>query len=114
MTNTASTPTDMQVLNSLKSVIDPELMVNIVDLGMIYYTYYNQPEKAIVYLKKAILLDTNYVEAYFNLATCEAKLKNYATAERYYLKTIEIDPNFVGTYFSISAINFSAYRLSVA
>lgn len=37
MTNTASTPTDMQVLNSLKSVIDPELMVNIVDLGMIYY-----------------------------------------------------------------------------
>ncbi|HEX5743430.1 MAG TPA: metal-sulfur cluster assembly factor [Flavobacteriaceae bacterium] len=36
MTNTTSTPTDMQVLNSLKSVIDPELMVNIVDLGMIY------------------------------------------------------------------------------
>lgn len=36
MKNTNSTPTDMQVLNSLKSVIDPELMVNIVDLGMIY------------------------------------------------------------------------------
>jgi metal-sulfur cluster biosynthetic enzyme len=35
MTNT-HLPTDMQVLNSLKSVIDPELMVNIVDLGLIY------------------------------------------------------------------------------
>ncbi|MDP2088849.1 MAG: metal-sulfur cluster assembly factor [Flavobacteriaceae bacterium] len=36
MTNIVSTPTDIQILNSLKSVIDPELMVNIVDLGMIY------------------------------------------------------------------------------
>lgn len=30
------TPTDLEVLESLKSVIDPELMVNIVDLGMVY------------------------------------------------------------------------------
>lgn len=36
MKNTTATPTDLQVLDSLKSVIDPELMVNIVDLGMIY------------------------------------------------------------------------------
>lgn len=36
MKDAASALTDMQVLHSLKSVIDPELMVNIVDLGMIY------------------------------------------------------------------------------
>lgn len=36
MTNNLITPTDIQILNSLKSVIDPELMVNIADLGMIY------------------------------------------------------------------------------
>ena len=71
---------------------------------MIYYTYYNQPEKSIPYLKKAITLDTNYVEAYFNLATCEAKMKNYVDAEKYYLKSIEIDSNFVSTYFSLSAM----------
>jgi metal-sulfur cluster biosynthetic enzyme len=47
MTNTATTPTDMQVLNSLKSVIDPELMVNIVDLGMIYYIEVNDATKLI-------------------------------------------------------------------
>lgn len=84
--------------------IIPDYISSLNNLGMIYYTYYNQPEKAIVYLKKAISLDTNYVEAYFNLATCEAKLKNYAAAEKYYFKTVEIDPNFVATYFSLSAM----------
>lgn len=84
--------------------IIPEYISSLNNLGMIYYTYYNQPEKAIIYLKKAILLDTNYVEAYFNLATCEAKMKNYVGAEKYYLKTIELDPNFVSTYFSLSAM----------
>lgn len=29
-------PSDTHVLNTLKSVIDPELMVNIVDLGLVY------------------------------------------------------------------------------
>lgn len=84
--------------------IIPDYTSSLNNLGMIYYTYYNQPEKAIVYLKKAILLDTNYVEAYFNLATCEAKAKDYVSAEKHYLKTLELDPNFVSTYFSLSAM----------
>ena len=34
--SSAMTETEVEVLESLKSVIDPELMVNIVDLGLIY------------------------------------------------------------------------------
>lgn len=89
-------------LESLRII--PEYISSLNNLGMIYYTYYNQPEKAIGYLKKAIALDTNYVEALFNLATCEAKTKNYKAAEAHFLKTIEIDPQFVSTYFSISSM----------
>lgn len=89
-------------LESLRII--PDYISSLNNLGMIYYTYYNQPEKSIPYLKKAILLDTNYVEAYFNLATCEAKGKNYVAAEKHYMKSIEIDPNFVSTYFSLSAM----------
>ncbi len=89
----------------LESVrIIPDYISSLNNLGMIYYTYYNKPEKSIPYLKKAISLDTNYVEAYFNLATCEAKTKNYADAEKHYLKSIEVDPNFISTYFSLSAM----------
>ena len=84
--------------------IIPDYISSLNNLGMIYYTYYNKPEKSIPYLKKAIALDTNYVEAYFNLATCEAKTKDHVSAEKHYLKTIELDPNFVSTYFSLSAM----------
>lgn len=84
--------------------IIPNYISSLNNLGMIYYTYYNRPDKSIAYLKKAISLDTNYVEAYFNLATCEAKLKNYDVAEKYYMKTIAIDSNFISTYFSLSAM----------
>lgn len=44
----SSVPTDMQVLNSLKSVIDPELMVNIVDLGLVYNIHINPETKHII------------------------------------------------------------------
>jgi Tfp pilus assembly protein PilF len=71
---------------------------------MLYYTYYNRPEESIPYLRKAIALDTNYVEAYFNLAACEAKSNNLAEAEKYYLKLLSIDPKFMQAYASLSAL----------
>ncbi len=38
MTETATTkqPSDEEILNSLKTVIDPELGVNIIDMGLVY------------------------------------------------------------------------------
>ncbi|CAN5342987.1 hypothetical protein BH10BAC1_BH10BAC1_16420 [soil metagenome] len=89
----------------LKSLeISPDYISSLNNLGMIYFTYFNKPEKAIPYLTKAIKLDTNYVEAYFNLATCEAKTQKYDLAEKHYLKTLEIDSKFMSTYLSLSSM----------
>ena len=84
--------------------ISPNYISSLNNLGMLYYTYYNRPEESIPYLRKAIALDTNYVEAYFNLAACEAKSNNLAEAEKYYLKLLSIDPKFMQAYASLSAL----------
>jgi tetratricopeptide (TPR) repeat protein len=84
--------------------IIPNYTSSLNNLGMIYYTYYNKPEVSIPYLKKAITLDTNYVEAFFNLATCEAKTGHKSEAEKYYLKLLSIDPKFMEGYISLSAM----------
>jgi Tfp pilus assembly protein PilF len=89
-------------LESLRII--PDYISSLNNLGMIYFTYHNQPEKAIPYLEKAVELDTNYVEAYFNLAICEAKMKEYDLSEKHFLKTIQLDKNFIGTYFSLSNV----------
>lgn len=82
--------------------IIPHYISSLNNLGMLYFTYYNQPEKAIPYLTKAISLDTNYVEAHFNLATCEAKTNKREAAEKHYLRSLELDPEFISTYYSLS------------
>lgn len=74
------------------------------NIGMVYQSYFNQPDKAIPHLLRAVQLDTNYVEAYFNLATCLAAKKQYDEAERYYLKVIQLNPKFYNTYTSLSAM----------
>lgn len=66
----------------------PDYVTSLNNIGMVYYTYYNKPIDAIPYLEKAVKLDSTYTEAYFNLATCYAAIKEYALAEKYYLKVI--------------------------
>ncbi len=72
------------------------------NLGMVYYTYYNKAEEGIPYLKKAIQLKPDYVEAYFNLATCHLALKHYDEAEKMYLESIKLNPKFINTYYPLS------------
>jgi protein O-mannosyl-transferase len=97
------------IANALKGYkeslrIIPDYVSALNNVGMVYYTFYNKPEESIPYLKKAISLDTNYVEAYFNLATCEGKSNQKEAAEKHFLKTIEINPKFFDTYSSLSAL----------
>jgi tetratricopeptide (TPR) repeat protein len=74
------------------------------NIGMMYYSYMKNNEKAMYHLRKAIQLDSAYVEAYFNLATCYSAMRDFATAEKYFLKTLELDPAFVNSYLSLSNI----------
>jgi tetratricopeptide (TPR) repeat protein len=82
--------------------IIPDYTASHNNVGMLYYTYMQNNDKAIYHLKKAIELDTNYVEAHFNLATTYSAIKQYDMAERYYLKAIQLNPNFVNSYLSLS------------
>lgn len=74
------------------------------NLGMVYYTYLRNNDKAISHFNKALALDSNYVEAYFNLASSYASKEEFALAEKHYLKTIELDPEFKNTYQSLSGL----------
>lgn len=95
-------------LESLRII--PDYISSHNNLGMLYYTYLNSPDKALVHLEKALELDPNYVEAYFNAATAYASLGQFDKAEKYYLKSIEINPDFVNTYLSLSNIYASQKR----
>lgn len=45
--NPTMNPEEGKIFNLLKGVIDPELMVNIVDLGLVYGVWLNTSEKVI-------------------------------------------------------------------
>jgi protein O-mannosyl-transferase len=81
------------------------------NLGMVYYTYLKNNEKAAAHFKKAIELDSNYVEAYFNLGSSYAASKQLDLAEKCYLKSIELDPEFKNSYQSLSGV-YSAEKNS--
>lgn len=46
--NDESQEIELRVYNLLKNVIDPELGVNVIDMGLVYEIYYNQTEGIVV------------------------------------------------------------------
>lgn len=91
--------------NYLESIrIFPDYITSHNNIGMVYQTFFNNPQEALPHLLKAVSLDTAYVEAYFNLATCQASLQQYDKSEKNYLKVIELDSSFVKAYESLSSM----------
>jgi len=84
--------------------IYPDYITSHNNLGMVYQTFFNKPNDALPHLLRAVELDTGYVEAYFNLATCQAAVQQYELSEKNYLKVIQLDPNFIKAYQSLSAL----------
>lgn len=41
-------PKEQEILNEIKAVLDPEVALNIVDLGLIYNVIYNKENKSII------------------------------------------------------------------
>lgn len=56
---------------------------------------------------KAIDLDKNLRDAFFNRGTCELALKDFVSAKRDFDRTIELDPNFVMAYYSRASVYVS-------
>jgi tetratricopeptide (TPR) repeat protein len=89
-----------EYLESIRII--PDYIASHNNLGTVYYTYMNNPQKAIYHLEKAVELDKEYVEAYFNLGSSYAALKKFDKAEQAYLKAIELKPDFASSYLSLS------------
>lgn len=56
---------------------------------------------------KAINLDKNLPDAFFNRGTCQLALKDFKLAMKDFDKTIEIDPGFVKAYYSRASVYVS-------
>jgi len=74
------------------------------NLGMLYYTYLADNAKATKHLEKAVALDSNYVEAYFNLGSCYAAAQKYDLAEKCYLRSVKLNPKFTTAYQALSSL----------
>jgi tetratricopeptide (TPR) repeat protein len=56
---------------------------------------------------KAISLDKNLKDAFFNRGTCQLALKDFKSAMKDFDKTIELDPKFVKAYYSRASVYVS-------
>lgn len=56
---------------------------------------------------KAISLDKNLKDAFFNRGTCQLALKDFKSAMKDFDKTIELDPKFVEAYYSRASVYVS-------
>jgi tetratricopeptide (TPR) repeat protein len=56
---------------------------------------------------KAINLDRNLKDAFFNRGTCQLALKDFKAAMKDFDKTIELDPKFVKAYYSRASVYVS-------
>ena len=67
-------------------------------------------EGAIKEYSKAIKVDNNYTDAYFNKGTCELALKDFKSAKRDFDKAIEIDPKYIKAYYSRASVFVSQQK----
>src|SRR6478735_3447981 len=59
---------------------------------------------------KAINLDKNLKDAFFNRGTCQLALKDFKSAMKDFDKTIELDAKFVKAYYSRASVYVSQER----
>ena len=66
---------------------------------------------AVNYYNKAIELDPEHYEYYFNRGVAKANNKNFAEAVKDYDKCIELNPDYTEAYYSrgLSRINLNDY-----
>lgn len=68
------------------------------NLGSVYVNYIRDYNQAIIYCKKAIIYNPDYLEAHFNIAYSYGAINNFDSAYYYSKRLIEIDPNYLKNY----------------
>lgn len=88
---------------------NPKALNNIAN---IYINFYNKPDVAITYLKKAFQIKPKSYEISYNIAKCYEMLKSDTDAVKYYLITIKNEPNhpdvwnnLIGAYYRLNMLD---------
>ncbi|HEY5390643.1 MAG TPA: hypothetical protein VIJ57_00910, partial [Hanamia sp.] len=91
--------------NALKIYPDDETSLN--NLGMANMIFDKNYNSALPLFRKAVQIDSEYVQAYFNMASCEKFLGNDSLSEKYFLKTIDLKPSFMSAYKGLTNLYLS-------
>lgn len=87
--------------------IYPDYTVSNNNIGSIYFTFLGDFNTALPYFKRAVQLDSNYLEAYYNLAYTYEKLGMPDSAVLNFEKVLTIKPTYVQAYERMNSIYFS-------
>lgn len=80
--------------------------VHVLNLQAVINSELNRLDKAEYFLKKALELEQNNVDANFNLAKVYRKNKNYIKCLNQYLKLLDIDPKNSNALANLSEVSF--------
>lgn len=78
--------------------IDSTYYTSLNNLGSVYLNFKRDYSSAIKYCEKALVYDSNYVEAYFNLAFSFNAIGNYDASLANIKKIIQIKPDYLNVY----------------
>lgn len=84
------------------------------NLGVIYYSFYNDIKLAKQNFQKAIYTKPNYPQAYENLGNCHKKMNNIALASRSYIMSISQNPKQFSAYLEIIRLYFDNKQYKVS
>ena len=103
-----------KVRETLKQVIDPELFVNVVDLGLIYESQ-GRLDEAMGAYKEAVHADEVYVLPYIQLVHMAYARQDWRESAALAEKVIALDPvTLIDSYFVSALANFNLGQLDMA
>lgn len=84
------------------------------NLGMIYLTFKNDPEQALVYLQRAINADPDYATAHFNAGYCYSSLNIRDSAITHFETAVSLNPEYTEAMAELSKLYYKKGMLNEA
>ena len=78
--------------------IDSTYVTSVNNLGSVYVNFLKDYKTAIPYCEKAVEMDSNYLEAHFNLAYAYQSTQNFEKSLQHYVRVLEINPDYSKAY----------------
>lgn len=86
--------------------IYPEYYTSMNNIGLVYLTFYNNPQTAKAWFDKALKIKPDYLEAKYNLANCLIRTGDTLNSINLYKQVLAIDSNHIQTLSEIANIYY--------